>query len=189
MSNVRRLQKDFQYIGIGILLLLRFVRCAGIRVTGDSISIIVGQLLGANKMDEAKDTANKLIFFSVSCCAVLGAILASTRHLFPAIYNTEETVKMLASKFILVSGCFMPVAAAMHACYFTIRTGGRTIITFLFDSAFVWAVSIPVAILVTHKTALPILQVYIIVQSLELIKCVIGFILVKGRKWAKTIVA
>ena len=156
---------------------------------GDSISIIIGQLLGANKMDEAKDTANKLIFFSVSCCAVLGLILASTRHLFPAIYNTEETVKLLSSKFILVSACAMPVCAAMHACYFTIRTGGRTIITFLFDSVFICCVSFPVAYCLVHFSAWYIVFIYLTVQALDILKVAIGLTLVKKGIWVNNLVA
>ena len=54
---------------------------------GSAIAIIVGQLLGAGKMDEAKDTDTKLIAFSVACCVAIGGILALTAPLFPMMYN------------------------------------------------------------------------------------------------------
>lgn len=161
--------------------------CAALAM-GTTVSIMIGQLLGAGEVERAVDEDRKLIAFSIAMCTVVGAIMVLVAPLIPQVYNTSDNVKAIACSLLIVSAIMMPVNAFTNACYFTLRSGGKTLITFIFDSAFVWAVSIPTAMLVTHRTALPILQVYIIVQSLELIKCVIGFVLVKGRKWAKSIV-
>ncbi len=53
--------------------------------TGGAIAIIVGQLLGAGKMEEAKDTDRKLLFFTVSTCLVCGSLLAAISPFFPLI--------------------------------------------------------------------------------------------------------
>lgn len=156
---------------------------------GSAIAIIVGQLLGANKMKEAKETAGKLIFFSVTCCAAVGGIMALTSSVFPQIYKTTDVVKDLASHFILITAVMMPLNAFTHACYFTLRSGGKTIITFFFDSVFVWVICIPTAFFLTEKTVLSIIPLYMICQSLELIKCTIGFILVKKGVWLHNMVA
>lgn len=161
--------------------------CAALTM-GTTVSIMIGQLLGAGEVERAIDEDRKLIAFSIAMCTVVGAIMVLVAPLIPQIYNTSDNVKAIACSLLIVSAIMMPVNAFTNSCYFTLRSGGKTLITFIFDSAFVWAVSVPVAMLITHKTALPILQVFIIVQSLELIKCVIGFILVKGRKWAKSLV-
>ena len=161
--------------------------CAALAM-GTTVSIMIGQLLGAGEVERAIDEDRKLIAFSIAMCTVVGAIMVLVAPLIPQIYNTSDNVKAIACSLLIVSAIMMPVNAFTNSCYFTLRSGGKTLITFIFDSAFVWAVSVPVAMLITHKTALPILQVFIIVQSLELIKCVIGFILVKGRKWAKSLV-
>ena len=39
---------------------------------GSALAIIVGQLLGAGKLKEAKETDTKLIFASVASCFVIG---------------------------------------------------------------------------------------------------------------------
>ena len=83
----------------------------------------------------------------------------------------------------------MPVNGYTNACYFTLRCGGKTLITFLFDSAFVWCVCVPTAFVLSRCTAMPILTMYILVQSLELIKCVVGYLLVKSRRWVNNLVA
>ena len=82
----------------------------------------------------------------------------------------------------------MPLNAFAHMSYFTLRSGGKTIVTFIFDSVFVWGVSIPVAFILSRFTGLPVLELYIIVQSLELIKCIIGFIMLKKKLWVQNLV-
>ena len=156
---------------------------------GSAISIMVGQLLGAGKMEEAKDTDAKLITFSVLSCVGLGTVLALLSPLFPMFYNTTDQVRALATGFIRVGAACMPIYAFMHASYFTLRSGGKTLITFCFDSVFLWLVSTPAAFYLSRYTALPILTLYLCVQLIDLIKCAIGFVLVKKGVWLHNIVA
>lgn len=156
---------------------------------GSAISIIVGQLLGAGKMEEAKETDARLIAFSVMSCLLLGGLLMAMAPVFPMLYNTSDSVKTLAAWFLRISAVYMPVAAFMHATYFTLRSGGKTIVTFLFDSVFLLCVSTPVAFVLSRYTVLPVLPLYLCVQMLDIIKCVIGFILVKKGVWLNNIVA
>lgn len=155
---------------------------------GSAISIIVGQLLGAGKMEEAKDTDFKLIAFSVMSCMVIGGIVAIAAPLFPMLYNTSDAVKELATWFLRIASLCMPIAAFVHAAYFTLRSGGKTIVTFLFDSVFLWCISTPVAYVLSRYTGLYIVLLYLSVQMLDLIKCVIGFVLVKKGVWLNNIV-
>lgn len=156
---------------------------------GSAISIIVGQLLGAGKMEEAKDTDRKLIVFSVLSCVVIGLFLILVAPLFPMLYNTTETVRDLATRFLRVAAACMPMAAFMHATYFTLRSGGKTMVTFLFDSVFMWVVSIPLAFTLSRYTEMHVLPLYLCCQLVDIIKCIIGFVLVKKGVWLQTIVS
>lgn len=155
---------------------------------GSAISIIVGQLLGAGRMEEAKDTDTKLIVFSVMSCIVIGGILALTAPFFPMMYNTSEEVKLLATDFIRIAALCMPLAGFMHASYFTLRSGGKTIITFLFDSVFLCCVNIPLAYVLSRFTSLHIVPLYLCCQLIDILKCIIGFVLVKKGVWIHNIV-
>ena len=156
---------------------------------GDSVAIIVGQLLGAGKMKEARDTDNKLIAFSVMCCTCVALVMFLMAPLFPRLYKINDEARMLAKYFIMVTAFFMPQNAFLHATYFTLRSGGKTIITFLFDSVFIWCVSVAIAFTLSRYTGLPVIAVYAMVQLGDIIKCVIGFILVKKGVWLQNIVA
>ena len=155
---------------------------------GESVAIIVGQLLGAGKMKEARDTDNKLIAFSVFSCILVALVMLLPARFFPLLYNTNNEARTLATYFIILTAVFMPQNAFLHASYFTLRSGGRTIITFLFDSVFIWCVSVVIAFLLSHYTALPVVAVYVFVQMGDWIKCVIGFVLVKKGIWLQNIV-
>lgn len=155
---------------------------------GSAVSIIIGQLLGADKMEEAKDTDRKLIFFSVTSCAVIAIFMIILAPAFPAIYNTTDEVKALAANFIIVLALSMPLLAFTNAAYFTLRSGGKTVVTFLFDSVFVWLCSIPTAFVLSRYTSINIVWVYFICQMLEFIKCTIGFVLVRSGVWIENIV-
>ena len=155
---------------------------------GNAVGIIIGQMLGAGKMKEAKETDTRLIAFSVLSCMAVGGILAVLAPLFPQMYKTSDAVKALATDFIRIVALYIPVCAFLNACYFTLRAGGRTIITFLFDSVFVWCVSIPVAFVLSRYTSIPIVPLFLYCQMLDLIKCVVGYVLVKKGVWLSNIV-
>lgn len=155
---------------------------------GNSVAIIVGQLLGAGKMKEAKYSAYKIIFCSTVICIFIAMCLAATSSVFPGIYETTEEIRLLARGFILVLAVYMPVNAFLHATYFTIRSGGKTIITFLFDSGFVWCISIPLAYCLSRFTGLPILPLYFVCCGADALKAVVGFVLLVRGKWLNNLV-
>ena len=155
---------------------------------GASIAIVVGQLLGAGKLKEARDADTKMIFFVVTACIGMSVLMSAFGGLFPQIYNTEEAIKELATKFIFISALMMPVCAFCHSTYFTLRSGGKTGVTFILDSVYTWLIVIPVAYCLSHFTNWSIVPVFFCVQSMEFVKAIIGFFMVKSNVWLNTIV-
>lgn len=155
---------------------------------GGCISIIVGQKLGAGELEEAKDYDNKIIFFDVISCAVISVIMILLGGLFPEIYKTEASIKALAKSFIIISALVMPLCAFSHCSYFTLRSGGKTIITVLFDSVFTWVIVIPFAYVLAHFSTLSITSIFFLVSFTEIIKVVMGYFMVKSNVWLQNIV-
>lgn len=155
---------------------------------GNAVSIMVGQLLGAGKMEEAVDTDNKLIAFSTVSCVGIALVMMLLSPVFPMMYNTSEEVRRQATYILIAQAIFMPQAAYLHATYFTLRAGGKTVITFFFDCAFIWIVSIPVVFVLSRFTAMPAHYIYACGQMAEWGKCIIGYILVKKGVWIQNLV-
>ncbi|MDO5127666.1 MAG: MATE family efflux transporter [Eubacteriales bacterium] len=156
---------------------------------GDAIAIVVGQQLGAGEFEEAKDTDRKLIVFSGLLCVGLGILLFTLAPIFPTFYNTTDEVKQLAVSFMRVAAIFIPVWGLTHAIYFTLRSGGKTFVTFLFDSVYMWCVVYTVAYLLSRKTSISVIPMYFCVQAVDIIKVIIGSVLVKKGIWINNIVS
>lgn len=156
---------------------------------GDAIAIIVGQLLGAGKLKEAKDADAKLIVFSVLSCLGVAILMALIAPLFPSLYNTHQQAREVATQFILAQAIFMPQMAFIHATYFTLRSGGKTIVTFVFDSLYMWLISVPVAFLLSRYTSISAVYIFALVQVADWIKCIIGYALVRKGVWIQNIVS
>lgn len=155
---------------------------------GACISIIVGQYLGAGELDEAKDADNKMIFFSVACCTVMAILMFALGKYFPHLYNTSDHIREIATSFIYVQAIMMPFFSFSHCSYFTLRSGGKTIITFIFDSGFTWVIMVPVALALSMFSPFSIVMVYYLTNATEYIKNIMGFLMVKSNVWLKQLV-
>ncbi len=155
---------------------------------GGSISIIVGNLLGAGKMQEARMRDTQMVTFSVLVTAAFGIVMTLFAPYFTLLYNTTEEVRILARDIIWISAVFMPMHALSHAAYFTLRSGGKTFFTFIFDSGFMWLVSIPIAYFISRCTALPMRPMYALVLGVDVIKCVAGILFLKSDMWLNNLV-
>lgn len=155
---------------------------------GSSIGIIIGKQLGANQFEKAYDTDRKLITFSVLISLFIGVTVFFIGDKIPMLYNVSDEAKEFASYFIKVCACFIPVHAFANAAYFTIRSGGKTLITFLMDSVFIMGVNVPIAFALYYIADVPIWFSFPIIQAIDIIKVIVGMILVKKKVWLNNIV-
>lgn len=155
---------------------------------GNVVAIIIGQQLGAGKKEEAIKTDKQLLAFSVMVTTVIGLVMICFSGLFPKIYNTEEEVQTLARNFIIISSIILPAQAYCHAGYFTVRSGGKTKLVFLFDSGFMYMLVIPFAFVLSRFTNIPATWLFLLIQSNEVIKCFIIYFVLKRGTWAQNIV-
>ena len=156
--------------------------------TGEAVGIVVGQKLGSGDIDTAKDYAVKMrdltVFFGVVC----GIIMMFLSPLFPKLYNITDEVSALSTTLIFISGIVMPLMAFTHASYFIIRSGGNTFITLVFDCGYTWLIVVPLAYCLSRYTGVSVPIMMFSVQLAEIIKCIIGEIMVRSGIWAKNIV-
>ncbi len=155
---------------------------------GTVTAIMVGQQLGASRFEKAKETVRRLAVVSIAGAVAIGVIMIAFSPLFPRIYNTTDEVRSIASKLLIIVALAGPINAYCHTCYFTLRSGGKTWITFLFDSAYLWVLSIPLARMLTGLTAWPILPIYACCTFIDVVKAGLGFFMVRSGMWIHNIV-
>lgn len=155
---------------------------------GDAVGILVGQVLGSGDIDKARDYARKLTAFTVFCGVIFAVGMGFISPVFPLLYNTSDEIRHLASQLILLNAFFMPVCSYLHASYFIIRSGGRTGITMIFDSCFMLFITVPIAFCLSRFTSVSVLIMMAVVLSTDLIKSIVGGIMVHAGIWARNIV-
>lgn len=155
---------------------------------GNAVGIIIGQFLGAGEYDTARKSSFKLMWFTGMVSGMLTVILVALSGVFPLFYDTTQQVRDYGQWFIIITALFFPVQGFLNALYFTLRSGGKTFVTFLFDSVYTWVVPLPIALILCNFTHLPILAVYAIVQTADFIKLIVGYVLIKKGVWISNLV-
>lgn len=158
---------------------------------GNAVGILMGQLMGSGaSRQEVQSKNRKLIILAVAAGVAFGGLLAVAAPFFPQIYNAEDTtdaIRQLATRLIWIYAVMMPFNAFTLSAYFTLRSGGKTLVTFLFDSCFVWCVIAPAAFCLSRFTDLPILPLFAICQGADILKTIIGAWLVGQGKWIRNL--
>ena len=125
---------------------------------------------------------------SIASGVIFGGVLAAISGLFPRLYNTTETVRMLSTQMIVICGVFLPLVAYVHAIYFAMRSGGKTWITFFFDGGYSWLFIIPVAAILCYVFQVKILPLYIFCRGIAyIVKCVMGYFMFRRGTWIQNL--
>ena len=164
---------------------LFFIVCMSL---GQTIAILVGQKLGADEFEEAVDTNRKLTFLAFALCIFLGIIMIIISPYFPKLYNVNDEVKAIATAIIAIDGILLPIGSLYNSSYYTLRSGGKALLTSLFDSGLTCLLALPIAFILSRYTTIPLIPLYAIVRSLDIVKGLIGLLLVKKRVWINRLV-
>ncbi len=162
--------------------------CVIMFAMGSAVSIMVGQRLGANQLEEARDVDRKLIFLTEVIHVIIGAGMIIASPYVPLLYNVGEDVRALTQRLLVVAGLALPIHSFAHVAYFTIRSGGRTLITFLFDAVYTWAVTVLLAFVLCRFTDWDIVTIYACVQFIDILKLGIGLLMLRSDFWAQNVV-
>lgn len=155
---------------------------------GGAIGIVIGNTLGTGDKEKAKWLDRQLIIYSLKINTIVSLCLVPVAFIFPHIYNTEADIMKLSTFFILVRALAIPIWTYTNATYFTLRSGGKTGITFMFDFGYSWLIMIPAAFILNNFTSLDIHVVFAIVTYMEIIKVFIGHMLIKSGIWVNNLV-
>ena len=155
---------------------------------GAATAIILGNLIGAGDYEGAKSASYKILASSIVFTFIFSLFEVGVGFIVPQVFNTSDDIKALAIKLIIICAIFR-VPNSFNCCaYYTLRAGGKIILTMLFDSLFILFVRIPVAYVLAYLSPLPILWLYVIVEGLEASKAIAGYILVDKGIWLHQII-
>ncbi|QWB99509.1 MATE family efflux transporter [Mycoplasmatota bacterium] len=163
---------------------LVFITFGGI---GTAVAVFVGNTMGKNKLKEAKENSMKIIVFAVIFAFVLGLVLFILSFFVLNLYDISTETEYIAKFNIRVNAFMIPVISLYMVLYFTLRSGGDTRSTMIMDSGYIWVVQVPVIYVLSRFTQLPVVILYLIIQSLELPKVVLAYSRYKKEYWLRNL--
>lgn len=155
---------------------------------GNASAIIIGAMLGAKETEVAKQSSYRIMGFAFVISIIFSIIQIICSFIIPNIYDSSEEIKIMARNLIIISALLLPFNSVNSVCYFTLRAGGRMLITILFDSVFVIMVRVPIAFVLSHFTGLSIYWVFFFATAIDLIKIFVGYYLINKGIWIRYIV-
>ena len=155
---------------------------------GSTVGILTGQMLGANlPKEEIRRDNTRQIALSMASGILFGIVSVLLSGAFPQIYNTSDSVRHLAKWMIILAGVAMPIQAYFFPVYFTLRSGGKTVVAFAIDCGSLFLLSIPVAFICSRYTSLSVLTIYAICQGMDIVKCILGYFFIKKDSWLQNL--
>ncbi len=168
----------------GAISQLVFVTFGGI---GTGIAVLVGNTLGKNELEVAKDNAKKVIAFAVVFAFFTGIILFILSFFVLDLYDISDVTKSIAKSNIRINAIFIPVFSFNVSMYFTLRAGGDTRSTMMMDSGYMWIVPVPLIFILARVTDWSVITLFLIVQLLEIPKSIFALSRYRKEHWVRNL--
>lgn len=154
---------------------------------GSAMAIIIGQQLGLGRKTQARQDAYRLMTLNFLLHILLAAVALGLSMFIPRLYNVSPEARRIATWMLATLACILPFDATINASYCIMRSGGKMLITFLYDFLFVWFGNLLIAFCLIRFTGLSIIWVYALVHAVQVIKCFAGIRIIRSGVWLQTL--
>jgi putative MATE family efflux protein len=150
-------------------------------------TVVISQALGANKLDEARRDAYRLIRFSMVLALFFGTLMMASSFFVPSWYRVSDESKLVATNLLRIMAVMFWIYMHNGQSFFILRAGGDTRSTLLMDSGFMWAVNLPVVGLMAYLTNYNVFVLYLAGQSTDLLKYWLARRLIRKEGWVQNL--
>ena len=159
--------------------------CLGL---GNAGSIIVGNRLGADRLQEAKEVGETLTKTAIIAGIVSGLVLVALSPFITKMVDLTPTARGYLQKMLLISSYY--IAGKSVNCM-TIggifAAGGDSKFGMLCDSVTLWCIIVPLGCICAFILKLPVMVVYFVLNLDEIIKLPVVYKHYKKYKWIKNL--
>ena len=156
--------------------------------SGGSV-IVIGNELGAGKLELAKQYGQKLFKITIISGIILGLIAAASAPMVLYFLNLTETAEhylfimlMMCSYYILGRSINSTLIGGIFSA------GGDTKFGFICDSVTMWAFIVPIGFLAAFVLDWPVMVVYFLLNLDEIIKIPVVIAHYRKYKWVRNII-
>ena len=159
--------------------------CLGL---GNAGSIIVGNRLGADRLQEAKEAGGTLTRTAIIAGIVSGLVLIALSPFITKMVDLTPTAREYLQKMLLI--CSYYIAGKSVNCMTiggTFAAGGDSKFGMLCDSVTLWCIIVPLGCICAFILKLPVMVVYFVLNLDEIIKLPVVYKHYKKYKWIKNL--
>lgn len=161
------------------------ILCFGMASAG---GILLGNIIGENRLEEAKAGAKKLMKLTVITGAVGGLIILAVMP-FALHYAALSKQAMYYMKYMLLINTYYVMGAAVNTTLIAgvFRAGGDSRFGFICDTIDMWCYAVPLGFLAAFVFKLPVMWVYFLLCTDEFVKWPWVIRHYRSGKWLKNI--
>lgn len=160
--------------------------CLGI---GSGSGIIIGNVLGTNDFEKARRLGDKLCKVSIAAGAISGFLILLCS---PVIVNLSSTLSIQARNYlkVMLGVCsYYMIGKSVNSTVIAgiFCAGGDTKFGLICDIITMWVVVVPIGLIAAFVLELPVLWVYVLLNTDEMIKLPAVYRHYKKYRWIKNI--
>ncbi len=146
--------------------------------------VIIGKTIGEGDIKLAERRGKSIQIFAVMLGVVSALTILLCRDFMVDFYNVEEATKILAKEMLLVASIIVLFISYGGTCIIGIlRGGGDAKFSLLIEVIALWGVSVPLGYLAGLWLQLPIVVVFALFKSDEIVKVIFCFFRLRKDKW------
>lgn len=147
-------------------------------------SVIIGNTVGEGDKKKVMEYANTICVLSIFMGILAGLTIYFLRPIAVNLYNISDDTKAIACE-IMIATSIVSIFRALSANILMgiLRGGGDNRFVFLLEMSFLWFIAIPLGFIAAFVLKLPIVLVFLIIRSDEILKSFIGAFRVVRGKW------
>ncbi len=151
---------------------------------GNATAILVGNLIGSGKEEQAQVYAGRSLLLSFLGSLVLGLALLVLSPFILSLYKVSPEVIGYARTFLLISASFLWLRMMNLIIFIGIfRAGGDTRFALLLDGFIIWLVGVPLTAYGAFVLHLPVYLVFLLTMSEEIVKWSLGLWRFFSHRW------
>lgn len=165
---------------------IAFVTFLGI---GHACAIMVGNEIGAGNRERAQEIGQVFLLYGFIGAILMGLVYRLVTPQLLSFYNISEVSANLARQIMLIYSLTLWVRATNFMLFIGIlRAGGDTRFALIVESATIWLVGVPAALIGGFVLDLPVYGVYAMVLGEEIVKTLVVLPRYRSRAWIHDLV-
>ncbi|MBQ2992207.1 MAG: MATE family efflux transporter [Clostridia bacterium] len=151
-------------------------------------TILLGNIIGSNRMEEAKECASKLMRLTILAGALGGVLVLAVSPFVLRFASLTETAHGYLKWMLLINSYYI-MGAAVNTMLIAgvFRAGGDSRFGFICDTIDMWVYAVPLGFIAAFVLKLPVMAVYFLLCTDEFVKWPWVIKHYRSMKWLKNI--